>query len=90
MLTELIGAFQFDDPEKVVFVSHKMAERPELITKNLLAEKGFFYMCGPAVATPSVQKALKDAISTEGGLGDEVEAWFDEFMKVGRYSEESY
>jgi len=90
VLTELIGAFQFDDPEKVVFVSHKMAERPELITKNLLAEKGFFYMCGPAVATPSVQKALKDAISTEGGLGDEVEAWFDEFMKVGRYSEESY
>jgi len=90
VLTELVGAFQFDDPEKVVFVSHKMAERPELITKNLLTEKGFFYMCGPAVATPSVQKALKDAVSTEGGLGDEVEAWFDEFMKVGRYSEESY
>jgi len=90
VLTELVGAFQFDDPSKVVFVSHKMAERPELITKNLLTEKGFFYMCGPAVATPSVQKALKEAISAEGGLGDETEAWFDEFMKVGRYSEESY
>jgi len=93
-LTELQGAFQFDngmDPPKQVFVSDKMIENPALITDNLMQKGGYFYMCGPAVATPSVQKALKQCVATHGGLGDEkAEAWFDELMSNGRYSEESY
>jgi len=90
VLTELIGAFQFDGKEQV-FVSHKMAERKALLTENLLQKGGFFYMCGPAVATPSVQKALKEAVATEGQRGDAgAEKWFAEFMHDGRYSEESY
>jgi len=94
VLTELVGAFQFDAPHyppKMVFVSDKMAERPDLITENLQQKGGFFYMCGPAVATPSVQKALKAAVSSKGGLGEaKSQAWFEEFMQAGRYSEESY
>merc|ERR1712048_319502 len=92
ILTELLGAFQFDNGTgKPIFVGDKMGERPELITDNLLSKEGFFYMCGPAVATPSVQKALKDAVSGKGGLGQEkAQAWFDKFMEDGRYSEESY
>jgi len=94
VLTELQGAFQFDngmDPPKQVFVSDKMIENPALITDNLMQKGGYFYMCGPAVATPSVQKALKQCVATHGGLGAEkAEAWFDELMSNGRYSEESY
>lgn len=91
VLSELCGAFQFDTPGKQVFVGDKMGEKPELITENLLKQGGFFYMCGPAVATPSVQKALKDAVSGKGGYGASKAAqWFDKFMEDGRYSEESY
>jgi len=94
VLTELVGAFQFDPPHyppKMVFVGDKMADKPELITDNLLNKGGFFYMCGPAVATPSVQKALKAAVAGNGQLGDEkAEGWFEAFLKDGRYSEESY
>jgi sulfite reductase alpha subunit-like flavoprotein len=68
-----------------------MGEKPDLITENLLKAGGFFYMCGPAVATPSVQKALKGAVSGKGGFGDsKATQWFDKFMEDGRYSEESY
>jgi len=68
-----------------------MEERPELITDNLQAKGGYFYMCGPAVATPSVQAALKNAIAKHGKLGlSKAGTWFDEFMAAGRYSEESY
>jgi len=94
ILTELTGAFQFDNgtqPPKQIFVGDKMGEKPELITNNLLDKGGYFYMCGPSVATPSVQKALKDAVAGKGGLGGEkAAAWFDKFMEDGRYSEESY
>lgn len=94
VLTELVGAFQFDPPHyppKMVFVSDKMAEKPDLITDNLLSKGGFFYMCGPAVATPSVQKALKAAVAVNGQQGEaKAEAWFETFLKDGRYSEESY
>merc|ERR1711939_122222 len=76
ILTELCGAFQFDNPAKQVFVGDKMGQKPELITENLLKEGGYFYMCGPAVATPSVQKALRGAVSGKGGLGKEAaEQW---------------
>jgi sulfite reductase alpha subunit-like flavoprotein len=94
VLTELVGAFQFGDPKspsKQVFVSDKMAEQPSLITDNLLEKGGFFYMCGPAVATPGVQKALKAAVSSQGKYGDaKAEEWFQTFQHDGRYSEESY
>eukprot|EP00435_Cladocopium_sp_Y103_P058198 s487_g20.t1 len=72
VLTKLVGAFQFDKPHyppKQIFVSDKMAEQPELISDNLLEEGGYFFMCGPAVATPSVQKALKAALVQRGGQG---------------------
>jgi len=91
VLTELIGAFQFDTPGKQVFVGDKMAERKSLLTDNLLGKEGYFYMCGPAVATPSVQKALKAAVASEGKKGEAgAEKWFETFMHDGRYSEESY
>ncbi|OLQ15392.1 hypothetical protein AK812_SmicGene421 [Symbiodinium microadriaticum] len=74
ILSALVGAFQppaseFDKPHyppKQIFVSDKMAERPELISDNLLEKGGYFFMCGPAVATPSVQKALKAALVKHG------------------------
>ncbi|CAJ1388754.1 unnamed protein product, partial [Effrenium voratum] len=72
VLTKLVGAFQFDKPHyppKQIFVSDKMAEQPELISDNLLEKGGYFFMCGPAVATPSVQKALKAALVQRGGQG---------------------
>jgi sulfite reductase alpha subunit-like flavoprotein len=91
VLTNLTGAYQFDNPKKQVFVGDKMGEKPELIVDNLLKEGGFFYMCGPAVATPSVQKALKDAVAGHGKKGEAAAAtWFEDFMRDGRYSEESY
>jgi len=98
VLTSLVGAFQFDKPHyppKQVFVSDKMAEQPELISENLLDKGGYFFMCGPAVATPSVQKALKAAVLKKGGAGApkteaEADKWFQDFMTAGRYSEESY
>jgi sulfite reductase alpha subunit-like flavoprotein len=91
ILTSLTGAFQFDDPNKQVFVGDKMNEQPETITANLLDKPGYFYMCGPAVATPSVQKALKGAVSGFGKKGEAGAAeWFETFMRDGRYSEESY
>jgi sulfite reductase (NADPH) flavoprotein alpha-component len=106
VLTELVGAYQFDDIESQgfakgwtspinkqgqVFVSDKMCQKPELITDNLLGKGGYFYMCGPAVATPGVQKALKDALIAKGGYSSQkAEEWFDKMMQDGRYSEESY
>lgn len=94
VLTELVGAFQFDNgtqPPKPIFVGDKMGEKPQLITDNLLSKPGYFYMCGPSVATPSVQKALKDAVAGKGEMGKEkADAWFEKFMEDGRYSEESY
>jgi sulfite reductase (NADPH) flavoprotein alpha-component len=94
VLTELVGAFQFDNgivPAKQVFVGDKMGEKPEVITDNLMGKGGFFYMCGPAVATPSVQKALKGAVAGHGKKGEAGAAeWFEQFMKDERYSEESY
>merc|ERR1719432_258723 len=94
VLTSLVGAFQFDKPHyppKQIFVSDKMAEQPELISENLLDKGGYFFMCGPAVATPSVQKALKAAVAGHGKMGEQkAEAWFEELMQTGRYSEESY
>merc|ERR1719253_1993203 len=100
VLTELIGAFQFDtpgskeDPKKQVFVGNKMDANQSMLTSNLLDNGGYFYMCGPAVATPSVQKALCAAIAKKKGGHKEAETaaatWFEEFMRDGRYSEESY
>jgi len=94
VLTELIGAFQFDAPHyppKMIFVGDKMNENPNLITENLLGKGGYFYMCGPAVATPSVQKALKDAVASHGKYGEKkAEEWLKELLDSGRYSEESY
>merc|ERR1719182_922012 len=94
VLTELVGAFQFDNgtsPPKMIFVGDKMNERPHLIVDNLLEKGGYFYMCGPAVATPSVQKALKSAVSGHGKKGEAgATKWFEDFMHDGRYSEESY
>jgi len=91
VLTSLTGAFQLDDPKKQVFVGDKMAEKPEIITDNLLNKGGFFYMCGPAVATPSVQAALRKAVSDLGKKGDAgAVEWFEGFQRDGRYSEESY
>merc|ERR1712070_1085320 len=82
VLTELKGAFQFENgtnPPKQVFVSDKMIESPGLITDNLMEKGGYFYMCGPAVATPSVQRALKQCVAEHAGLGAEkAEAWFDD------------
>merc|ERR1711998_819422 len=34
---------------EMIFVSHKMEERPEILVDNLHKEGGYFYMCGPAV-----------------------------------------
>ncbi|CAE8684018.1 unnamed protein product [Polarella glacialis] len=98
VLTALVGAFQFDKPHyppKMVFVADKMAEQPALISTNLLEKGGYFFMCGPAVATPSVQKALKAAVLKCGKAGApkseaEADKWFKDFMNAGRYSEESY
>lgn len=97
VLSALIGAFQFDKPHyppKQIFVSDKMAEQPELISDNLLDKGGYFFMCGPAVATPSVQKALKAAVVKKGPGAPQndaaAETWFQDFMAAGRYSEESY
>jgi sulfite reductase alpha subunit-like flavoprotein len=97
VLTALVGAFQFDTPGKQVFVSDKMSEQPRLISDNLLEKGGYFCMCGPAVATPSVQKALKAAVALkyeeQGLLGNSAadsETWFKDFCVAGRYSEESY
>eukprot|EP00933_Yihiella_yeosuensis_P006407 TRINITY_DN1110_c0_g2_i4.p1 TRINITY_DN1110_c0_g2~~TRINITY_DN1110_c0_g2_i4.p1 ORF type:complete len:1858 (-),score=525.91 TRINITY_DN1110_c0_g2_i4:496-6069(-) len=99
VLSALVGAFQFDKPHypgKEIFVSHKMAEQPRLISENLLDKGGFFFMCGPAVATPSVQKALKAAVLQSAGAKKgfktdaEADKWFKNFCAEGRYSEESY
>jgi len=91
VLTELVGAYQFDTAGKQVFVGDKMGERPELITNNLQGKGGYFYMCGPAVATPSVQKALKAAVASHGKMGEaKATGWFEQFQEDGRYSEESY
>merc|ERR1712226_1030384 len=90
VLSELVGAFQFDKPHyppKMIFVGDKMGEQPALITENLMSKKGFFYMCGPSAATPSVQKALKAAVASHGKLGeDKAEKWFEELLSGGRYS----
>ncbi|CAE8684022.1 unnamed protein product [Polarella glacialis] len=98
-------------PPKMVFVADRMAEQPDLISTNLLEKGGYFFMCGPAghsergsgaedscrvaVATPSVQKALKAAVRAiasvlkcgkAGAPKSEAEAdkWFKDFMDAGR------
>lgn len=48
-------------------------------------------MCGPAMATPSVQKALKAAVATHGKMGEEAaEQWLAELLRNMCYSVESY
>jgi sulfite reductase (NADPH) flavoprotein alpha-component len=94
VLTELINAFSHDPPHyppKMVFVSHKMEDNPELMHKYLYEQKGYFYMCGPAFATPGIEAATKQSVQKMANLGQtEVDSWFEKLHLEGRYSIESY
>merc|ERR550537_1038678 len=94
VLTEIVQAFSHDPPHyppKMIFVQDKMTDNPYLIFKHLFETPGYFYMCGPAFATPGIEAACKKVIGEKGKLSEsEVEAWFEKMLHEGRYSIESY
>merc|ERR1719272_273019 len=93
-LTELVNAFSHDKPHfppKMIFVQHKMEERGDIMFKYLYEQKGYFYMCGPAFATPGIEAATKKTIMDKAKLNQaQVDAWFEKLHLEGRYSIESY
>lgn len=94
VLTELINAFSHDKPHyppKMIFVQNKMEERPDLMYKYLYEQRGYFYMCGPAFATPGIEAATKKTVMEKANLSQaEVDSWFEKLHLEGRYSIESY
>jgi len=94
VLTDLVNAFSHDKPHyppKMIFVQNKMEERPDLMYKYLYEQKGYFYMCGPAFATPGIEAATKKTIMDKAKLNEaQVDAWFEKLHLEGRYSIESY
>ncbi|KAF4660770.1 hypothetical protein FOL46_005988 [Perkinsus olseni] len=91
VLTKVINAFSHDQ-DHMIFVQHKMAENPELLYKYIQQLGGYFYFCGPSVAVPDVEAAMKNAVRTVGKMTeDEVELWFENDIKAKkRYSTEAY
>eukprot|EP00746_Dinoflagellata_sp_MGD_P157228 gnl/MRDRNA2_/MRDRNA2_86144_c0_seq1.p1 gnl/MRDRNA2_/MRDRNA2_86144_c0~~gnl/MRDRNA2_/MRDRNA2_86144_c0_seq1.p1 ORF type:complete len:1430 (+),score=380.90 gnl/MRDRNA2_/MRDRNA2_86144_c0_seq1:498-4292(+) len=94
VLTELVNAFSHDKPHyppKMIFVQNKMEDNPDLMYKYLYEQKGYFYMCGPAFATPGIEAATKKTVGEKANLSKaQVDAWFEQLHLEGRYSIESY
>merc|ERR1719336_657422 len=94
VLTQFLPAFQFDKPHyppKMMLVNHRMEENPEIFANYIGKQGGHFYMCGLAVALPSINAALKSAVVDAGVVSKEgADDWLEEMKKSGRYSQESY
>jgi sulfite reductase alpha subunit-like flavoprotein len=94
VLTRIVPAFSHDKPHyppKMVFVNQKMEENKELLSKYMGEGKGYFYMCGLAVAAPGIEHALKVSMAEANFIKKEDgDAWIEEMKNTGRYSMESY
>merc|ERR1711963_442486 len=94
VLTQFLPAFQFDKPHyppKMMLVNHRMEEHPEIFANYIGKQGGHFYTCGLAVALPSINAALKQAVVDAGVVSKAgADSWLEEMKKSGRYSQESY
>ena len=89
VLTELRPAFSRDQKEKI-YVQHRMLEVKERLFEDLIANEGFFYMCGQAGQLErDVRGALTEAFR-DGKSEDEAQKKFQEFDEAGRYCLELY
>jgi sulfite reductase (NADPH) flavoprotein alpha-component len=90
LLTRLDVAFSRDQAEKR-YVQHRMLEASRELYE-WLQEGAHLYVCGDAThMAPDVDRALRDIIATEGGLGeDAVEDYLAGLRRHGRYQRDVY
>lgn len=90
LLTRLDVAFSRDQAEKR-YVQHRMLEASRELYE-WLQDGAHLYVCGDAThMAPDVDRALRDIIATEGGLGeDAVEDYLAELRRTGRYQRDVY
>jgi sulfite reductase (NADPH) flavoprotein alpha-component len=90
LLTRLDVAFSRDQAEKR-YVQHRMLDASRELYE-WLQEGAHLYVCGDATQmAPDVDRALRDIIATEGGLGeDAVEDYLAELRRHGRYQRDVY
>jgi sulfite reductase (NADPH) flavoprotein alpha-component len=90
LLTRLDVAFSRDQAEKR-YVQHRMLEASRELYE-WLQDGAHLYVCGDAThMAPDVDRALRDILATEGGLGeDAVEDYLAELRRAGRYQRDVY
>ncbi|KAI8826354.1 NADPH-dependent FMN and FAD containing oxidoreductase-like protein [Chytriomyces cf. hyalinus JEL632] len=87
----LFNAFSRDDPNKVWYIQHRMAEQSQLIW-DVLRNGGYLYVSGNAQRIPkSVNDALIDSFMKNGSMTeDEAAAFLAKLEKLRRYQSECW
>ncbi|KAK2080572.1 hypothetical protein QBZ16_000426 [Prototheca wickerhamii] len=83
---ELQTAFSRHEPNKKVYVQHRLAECAERVWQLLDGRKAHFYVCGDAAAMAvDVEKALLDIVAARTGGEEAARAYLDALAAEGRY-----
>ncbi|KAJ3406620.1 NADPH-dependent diflavin oxidoreductase 1 [Chytriomyces hyalinus] len=87
----LFNAFSRDDPNKVWYIQHRMAEQSQVIW-DILSNGGYLYVSGNAQRIPkSVNDALMDIFMKNGCMTeDEAAAFLAKLEKLRRYQSECW
>lgn len=85
-VNELVVAYSRVDPNRKVYVQHKLAEMKERVWE-LLQQGGVIYVCGDAAhMAPDVRAALAALYREKTGQGEaEAEKWLQELAASNRY-----
>jgi len=83
-LSELVTAFSREDPQRKVYVQHRLAERAADV-RELLRGSGHLYVCGGTAMGRDVRRAVVDALCSPGGEREEAEAFVAQLERERRY-----
>lgn len=91
VITELHPAFSRDQKHKI-YVQNRIEEQADNVAKDLIDNKGYFYLCGQAGQVElDIKNAIYEAIAKHGKMSkEEGQAKFEELSAEGRYCPELY
>eukprot|EP00771_Trimastix_marina_P003840 gnl/Trimastix_PCT/547.p1 GENE.gnl/Trimastix_PCT/547~~gnl/Trimastix_PCT/547.p1 ORF type:complete len:1171 (-),score=510.50 gnl/Trimastix_PCT/547:436-3882(-) len=92
-LTEIIGCFSHDNPERFETADLVMKEQPAPVWSVLKEDNGYYFYCGPAAwnIPAKLQAALMHSMVACGGMSEaQAQKYFDKLMGQGRICQEAF
>jgi len=87
VLTKLVTAFSREDPQKKVYVQHRIGEHSAAVLSAVHERDGHFYVCGSTAMGRAVKEALVSVLATNLPQA-EAAAFVADMVKAGRFVQE--